>query len=170
MRALKCYKHPERDAVGVCVVCGRGICEECAVEVAGKLYCKEDVRKIITEEKRAPRRVASITVASVLFYMFGIFGIIGSIFLLVFTPALAIKNFFFSTLGIAAGYWLWNSRKKGGILGIILCIRGILLGPGETMMEAEALGIPNWEFYAGIDILLNILLIVLIALGWHILK
>jgi|GEM_PF-7068609 len=66
--------------------------------------------------------------------------------------------------------WLWNSRKKGGILGIILCIRGILLGPGETMMEAEALGIPNWEFYAGIDILLNILLIVLIALGWHILK
>ena len=37
---MKCYNHPERDAVGVCVGCGKAaVCKECAVEVDGKIYC-----------------------------------------------------------------------------------------------------------------------------------
>lgn len=38
---MKCYVHPDVDPVGTCTSCGRGICSECAVEVQGKLVCRE---------------------------------------------------------------------------------------------------------------------------------
>lgn len=37
---MRCYVHSERDAVGTCVSCGKGICEECRVEIVGKNHCK----------------------------------------------------------------------------------------------------------------------------------
>ena len=37
---MKCFYHPEVDAVGVCQNCGRGICRDCAVEVGNALACK----------------------------------------------------------------------------------------------------------------------------------
>lgn len=37
---MQCYVHPEVEAVGTCVACGRGVCEECAVTVGGKTYCR----------------------------------------------------------------------------------------------------------------------------------
>jgi len=38
---MECYIHPGVDAIGTCTACGRGICSECAVEVQGKLMCRE---------------------------------------------------------------------------------------------------------------------------------
>jgi len=37
---MKCFNHPEEDAVGVCKSCGKGVCQECAVIIAGGNYCK----------------------------------------------------------------------------------------------------------------------------------
>lgn len=37
---MQCYVHPEVEAVGACVACGRGVCTECAVTVGGKTYCQ----------------------------------------------------------------------------------------------------------------------------------
>ncbi len=37
---MKCNLHPQVDAVGVCIRCGKGLCKECEIELAGKLYCK----------------------------------------------------------------------------------------------------------------------------------
>lgn len=37
---MKCYVHPEAQPIGTCTRCGRGICEECAVDVQGKLTCR----------------------------------------------------------------------------------------------------------------------------------
>ncbi|MGQ9733509.1 MAG: NINE protein [Candidatus Bipolaricaulia bacterium] len=57
---MKCYLHQERDAVGVCVACGKAVCQECAQEVEGKIYCKacaaEAIRK---QEARAPSAAVS---------------------------------------------------------------------------------------------------------------
>lgn len=38
---MKCYIHPEVDAVGTCTSCGRAICSECAVEVGDKFVCRD---------------------------------------------------------------------------------------------------------------------------------
>ena len=48
---MKCHNHPEVDAQGACVYCGRLFCNECLVEVNGKLYCKPDIGKAMNEAK-----------------------------------------------------------------------------------------------------------------------
>lgn len=37
---MKCYVHPDAEAVGTCTQCGKNVCSNCAMEVDGKLVCK----------------------------------------------------------------------------------------------------------------------------------
>ncbi len=43
---MKSYNDPEKDAIGVCVRCGKAIGSDEAVTIGGKLYCKECAGKI----------------------------------------------------------------------------------------------------------------------------
>lgn len=36
---MKCERHPEEDAIGVCMACGRGVCASCQVPYRGVLHC-----------------------------------------------------------------------------------------------------------------------------------
>ncbi|MDH7515623.1 MAG: DUF2007 domain-containing protein [Bacteroidota bacterium] len=38
----ECAVHPDRPAIGGCIVCGKPVCEECANEVEGKFFCDDD--------------------------------------------------------------------------------------------------------------------------------
>jgi hypothetical protein len=38
---MKCEKHPETDAVGACVSCGRGVCPICKISYNNMIHCKE---------------------------------------------------------------------------------------------------------------------------------
>lgn len=51
---MKCFNHHDRDAFGICTVCGKGLCLECMKEHKGVITCKDsscsfkkDVWKII---------------------------------------------------------------------------------------------------------------------------
>lgn len=37
---MKCFNHPERDAVGSCKGCCKGLCHECAADLGHGLACK----------------------------------------------------------------------------------------------------------------------------------
>lgn len=37
---MKCFVHPEVDAIGLCTACNRGLCGECAVDLRRGLACK----------------------------------------------------------------------------------------------------------------------------------
>jgi hypothetical protein len=37
---MKCFCHNDRDAVGVCKACGRGLCRDCAADLGRALACK----------------------------------------------------------------------------------------------------------------------------------
>lgn len=39
---MKCYNHHERDAFGICKVCGKGLCLECMKNESGIIACKND--------------------------------------------------------------------------------------------------------------------------------
>lgn len=55
---MKCYNHEDRDAVGICVSCKKGICRDCAIEYNGKLYCKDCFENAkIKREKKLARNV-----------------------------------------------------------------------------------------------------------------
>jgi len=47
---MKCHYHPEQEAVGMCVNCGKAICQACLVGVRGKNYCKNCVAEIIAPD------------------------------------------------------------------------------------------------------------------------
>ncbi|MBR6127613.1 DUF2180 family protein [bacterium] len=41
---MKCYNHHDRDAFGICRICGKGLCLECMSQdnELGGIYCKSD--------------------------------------------------------------------------------------------------------------------------------
>lgn len=41
---MKCYNHAEVEAIGSCSNCGRGICNDCTIEVGDKLKCRNCVK------------------------------------------------------------------------------------------------------------------------------
>ena len=48
---MKCFYHRDRDAVGSCKSCGKGLCSECAVDLGKGLAChgrcEEDAKAVI---------------------------------------------------------------------------------------------------------------------------
>jgi len=53
---MNCTKHPENPAAGACVYCGKFFCTDCLVEVSGKMYCREDVSKVMQELKDSSKK------------------------------------------------------------------------------------------------------------------
>lgn len=85
---MKCYTHPDKDAVAVCSVCGQGICEPCSVKIGGKFYCKQDADRLfgtvpITPEARPAQAPVPITpearVSSAWYLLPFFLGIIGGL-------------------------------------------------------------------------------------------
>lgn len=52
---MQCSVHNQMPAKGTCVYCGKGLCEDCIIEINGKHYCKEHV-KILLDETGNSRR------------------------------------------------------------------------------------------------------------------
>ena len=46
---MECHNHPDREAVANCSVCGKAVCPECSMEIAGNIYCKDCVNEIVTK-------------------------------------------------------------------------------------------------------------------------
>lgn len=46
---MECHNHPDREAVANCSVCGKAVCQDCCMEIAGNIYCKDCVNDIVTK-------------------------------------------------------------------------------------------------------------------------
>jgi len=82
---LKCYLHPTVDAIGVCSICGRGVCKSCSNFIGGKLYCKSDVEEFVLKGQTpgVPKRGVSITFASVFACLVGAAGMTAGFVLII---------------------------------------------------------------------------------------
>jgi len=74
---MKCAYHPENDAVGACVSCGRLVCSECRTTLGGKIYCKPCAEKALAAKptvlrENAPGAVASLVCAIIGYFFLGI--------------------------------------------------------------------------------------------------
>lgn len=58
---MKCTNHPEREAEGMCVYCGKPFCKDCLIEVKGKFYCKDDIGNVIDDAKNTSQPTINIT-------------------------------------------------------------------------------------------------------------
>lgn len=108
---MKCYNHPEKDAIGVCKSCQKGICIDCSTIVGVSLACKDSCEEDVTfldymvqRNKKLYKNLGSQWIPSAL-----INGVAGSFFL---------------------GFGLYDLDNKSSSLliglGIIMIIGGVL--------------------------------------------
>ncbi len=81
---MRCFVHPDRDSVGICKHCQRGLCMECAALVQGVLACRElhenevaDLLRMLATDIVQSGRVRSGYIRNAVFY-----GLVGVIFAL----------------------------------------------------------------------------------------
>lgn len=70
---MKCTNHPEREAAGVCVSCGKPFCRDCLIEMDGRYFCALHLREISDQDfPEPPAKCYSIFVGLAL--LFGLTG------------------------------------------------------------------------------------------------
>jgi hypothetical protein len=118
---LKCYVHPQSDAIGVCSTCGRGVCRACATVMGGKLYCKADLEKLAlkgaTQEQKRGR---PLTFASVFAYAVGLGGM--------------VAGFVFIIIGILGESGV-NSPLMSSMQPIFKYFSGLSASPGPLLID-----------------------------------
>jgi Domain of unknown function (DUF4190) len=86
---MNCYIHSDREAVGICVGCGKFICSQCTTPVLDKNYCSVCVSKGVPFQKGTSTNGLAITslilsiIGLPLYFCYG-FGIIFGIAALIF--------------------------------------------------------------------------------------
>jgi hypothetical protein len=81
---MKCYSHPNTDAVAICKNCSKGLCRECLVELENGIACKgacekevKDINEIMARGKTAYQKTAQAYKRNAIIYT-----LMGSIFAL----------------------------------------------------------------------------------------
>jgi hypothetical protein len=141
---MQCYNHPELAAVAACAGCGKGVCESCAVEMEGRVYCKQCLAA--PPAGVAPGRVGVAAArptngAAILSLVLSIIGLLVTvigccIFPICFSPLGAILGVGGAIAGYVARQQIAESAgARGGeemamvglVLGVITAIVGVLL-------------------------------------------
>ncbi|MDQ7827210.1 MAG: tetratricopeptide repeat protein [Candidatus Eremiobacteraeota bacterium] len=122
--AMKCFFHEEKEAVGVCKSCQRGLCKECAVEVekgiACKNQCEDDVKDINMISEYSLRMVKAGAVAGsigrvgLVYTLLGSIVALGGLFLIfvLSQPISGLTAFLFGILLTAFGVRSLQEAKK----------------------------------------------------------
>jgi len=72
---MKCYIHPEIEAVAACTTCGKALCESCAIDVEGRISCRQCLSERSTRRGTGSLgEVNPLTLASVILGAVGILG------------------------------------------------------------------------------------------------
>lgn len=50
---MNCYLHPNIGAVGICVECGKPVCDDCLVRSDSKYYCKYCIHEVEMRRERS---------------------------------------------------------------------------------------------------------------------
>ncbi len=61
---MNCTKHHEAEAQGMCAYCGKPFCNDCLVEVKGRMYCKDDLGNVLDEAKSSASSQPTITITN----------------------------------------------------------------------------------------------------------
>ena len=77
---MKCSTHPDVDAVGVCINCGRAVCATCRTVVGGKTFCPQCATGVSKVAKREP--TAKLIAGGILGIIAGVLGLVLGVILI----------------------------------------------------------------------------------------
>ena len=104
---LNCMYHDDRPAVAQCVVCGVGLCKECA-EKYEPIVCEKCAEQVQTDEQKSlRRRFICICV------IFGLFAVLGVVSLILSFVTFDFKAGFEGLLGMLFLGWEFSGLPSG---------------------------------------------------------
>lgn len=147
---MKCYRHPEVDAVGVCSECSRGVCPACEVTVGGKLYCKPDTDKIFgkggtgVRSSGAAGRPLLVSLISPAFVVYGLAELMLSFFLIY--AGMSINSFKSVTVVLPSTFTVdlidANVSLLPLLLGLVLLFTSVVgVGAGVEIWRRSRVGV-----------------------------
>jgi hypothetical protein len=121
------------------------------------------IKRNLNEEKM--NRKTSLKIASITFFLFGIFELLGLLMLLVPTEFMptnfetqsifwALISSIFGISRIIAGYAIWSNKKWGMVFGLLLCLTTMVVAP--TIVP-----------FGIVDLLLTVIISVSLLYAWH---
>ncbi len=118
---MKCYNHPEIDAVALCKSCARGLCHECISEVGTSISCKNRceadvaaVSELLQRGRTAYQKTSNTYLRSGIFIL-----LLGAVFLLIgiVSSVNSQPNYFLIITGALFVCWgiscLFSARRIG---------------------------------------------------------
>lgn len=146
---MKCTNHNEKEAIGVCVICGKPFCEECLTLQEGKYFCFEHTTLGKSKFKKSPTLSFLLNLFPGFGYVYLGFYKFGIIMFLIFAGLISLGENDCDVCGLGIAFLIgfsaldgWRKAKKinsgemkededikaGKItFGIVLIIIGILL-------------------------------------------
>jgi hypothetical protein len=133
---MKCYYHPEVEAVATCVNCGKAICQTCSVDVAGRLICQNclasgSATRFQAQAVQPAKPTNPLAIASLILGVLGLCGGLPFSIAAWITGYMALKQL--SENQNQEGLQLANAGKWLGIVitilygVVLLCYVGMLL-------------------------------------------
>lgn len=119
---MRCFYHEDRDSIGICKSCGKGLCKDCAVDLVKGLACKGDCEQVVRDmialidqnirlqsaSAAAMRQIRPNYISNglLLVFMGGFLIVLGFKFS-IFMPYLLVFGVPIILFGL---YWAWRAR------------------------------------------------------------
>jgi len=72
---MKCYVHPNTEAVATCANCGKAVCENCSINVSGRIVCQRCLSATNVSVTNSPsKQYNPLSVISIILAMLGLLG------------------------------------------------------------------------------------------------
>lgn len=104
---MYCTNHPEEEAFGICIYCGKAFCYKCLTRIKGEFFCKADVKVVEERKSKSSKSRKS-----------------GCLMPTKNRSIAAILAFFLGWIGVHKFYL---DQKGAGILYLLFCWTGIPL-------------------------------------------
>jgi len=131
---MNCYLHPDREPVGTCTSCGRPICSECAIEMQGKLVCRECLGSGRVAPQAQSQSVRDPNTAYLIELVGGFFGLLGLGYLYVGRTNDGILRLII--------WFIYNVIAYIAISLLITILIGIACCPFQLVIQ---IGVPIWS-------------------------
>lgn len=135
---MKCAYHPEREAVGTCVNCGKNVCRYCRSYWNGQIYCPrcfpvhsmpgpgdEGIPKAVTGARKDRSRLAAVflILLSGLTYLPLLLTWDGESTYFIALLGVAVVSFFFqASLAVKRTGWAWWGSAISWVLNVLIVV------------------------------------------------